>query len=423
MEDEPVRCAAASRDASWLSPVLAGQLEGRVADLVVTPRSTDELETVLAEAVRCEVPVTPRGKGTGNYGQAVPLHGGLVLDCTGLVGVVELGEGFARVLPGTTCRQLEQAARRDGQELQIFPSTTGSTLGGFVAGGAGGSGSIEHGFVWDGFVAGLEVLGATAPVAPSRRGRASGPGGDPLRPFLHAYGTTGVLSELTVRLDPASAWTGLVASFVDLEAAFEAGRALLGSGVRCRLCSVTGPELVASLGRRSLLDPDRASVRVVVVEEQLAEAAVLLARNGGRVDGSGSALVDALVQCSFNHVTLRAKRADPAVFHLQLGSLGDTAALRAAGAACPGARLHLDARRAEGGPVFGGLLIAPFGGEEALGRAKLALAEARIAVVDPHTCAVADPDGLHATAAARMDPLGLLNPGKLARAAAGAGVS
>ena len=48
---------------------------------------------MLAAACRHGVPITPRGKGTGNYGQGIPLYGGLVLDTPAPTTIVEVGDG------------------------------------------------------------------------------------------------------------------------------------------------------------------------------------------------------------------------------------------------------------------------------------------------------------------------------------------
>src|SRR5258708_23849926 len=67
-----------SHDFYWYSPVLRPQLASKVADIAVQPRDTQELIAVLQYAGRHEVPVTVRGAGTGNYGQCVPLEGGIL---------------------------------------------------------------------------------------------------------------------------------------------------------------------------------------------------------------------------------------------------------------------------------------------------------------------------------------------------------
>src|SRR5688572_18752711 len=76
---EPARIARLSQDFSWFSPVLRRQLAGKVADAVVRPRALDEIRRLVSLCARLHIPITVRGAGTGNYGQAVPLQGGVVL--------------------------------------------------------------------------------------------------------------------------------------------------------------------------------------------------------------------------------------------------------------------------------------------------------------------------------------------------------
>ena len=70
----------ASVDGARMSPILAAQLPLGLADLVAFPTNAEQIAEVVAAAVRHGVGITPRGKGTGNYGQGIPLEGGLVLD-------------------------------------------------------------------------------------------------------------------------------------------------------------------------------------------------------------------------------------------------------------------------------------------------------------------------------------------------------
>jgi FAD/FMN-containing dehydrogenase len=76
----PAVVARLSRDFYWYSPVLKALLDDKVADLVVQPVSVEEVCAVLGFCHEHRVPVTARGAGTGNYGQAIPLERGVVLD-------------------------------------------------------------------------------------------------------------------------------------------------------------------------------------------------------------------------------------------------------------------------------------------------------------------------------------------------------
>jgi FAD/FMN-containing dehydrogenase len=84
----------ASVDGARMSPIITELLPLGVADLVAWPTTAEDVGRVVAAAVRHGVPVTPRGKGTGNYGQAIPMSGGLVLDLSRARAVVEVGDGF-----------------------------------------------------------------------------------------------------------------------------------------------------------------------------------------------------------------------------------------------------------------------------------------------------------------------------------------
>ncbi len=80
-EDNPALVKQKSRDFFWYSPVLrSASSTTSSADIVVTPARTAEVVETLAAAHALGIPVTPRGSGTGNYGQAMPLAGGIVLN-------------------------------------------------------------------------------------------------------------------------------------------------------------------------------------------------------------------------------------------------------------------------------------------------------------------------------------------------------
>ncbi|RZJ02214.1 MAG: FAD-binding oxidoreductase, partial [Rubrivivax sp.] len=71
---EPNKVARLSQDFSWFSPVLKRQLQGKHGDIVVKPRTEDEIRRVAAACARRGIPLTVRGSGTGNYGQSTPLY-------------------------------------------------------------------------------------------------------------------------------------------------------------------------------------------------------------------------------------------------------------------------------------------------------------------------------------------------------------
>ena len=83
-DDSDAARERAASDYHWYSPILAEQLQGKRPDLVVRPRDVGEVLQLAAVCARHRVPLTVRGGGTGNYGQCVPLFGGIVMDATAL---------------------------------------------------------------------------------------------------------------------------------------------------------------------------------------------------------------------------------------------------------------------------------------------------------------------------------------------------
>src|SRR5580658_3500703 len=84
---DPVRILTApalierlSKDFYWYSPVLKRQLASKVGDVVVQPLDVEEILAIARFAGKSSIPVTVRGAGTGNYGQCIPLQGGIILD-------------------------------------------------------------------------------------------------------------------------------------------------------------------------------------------------------------------------------------------------------------------------------------------------------------------------------------------------------
>ena len=125
-----------SRDFYWYSPILKRQLEDKTAEIVVQPISGKEIVEVLTYCNAHEMAVTARGAGTGNYGQAVPLAGGVVLDLSGMDKISEItSDGIAVCEPGVRLGALEAAAREVGWELRCYPSTVvKASVGGFLGG-------------------------------------------------------------------------------------------------------------------------------------------------------------------------------------------------------------------------------------------------------------------------------------------------
>src|SRR5271165_3930020 len=97
---EPALVRQKSRDFFWYSPILKAQLNRKSADLIVCPRNEAEVIATVALCARYRVPLTVRGAGTGNYGQAVPLNGGVVMDMLAVDRIVSHDQGVLTVEAG-----------------------------------------------------------------------------------------------------------------------------------------------------------------------------------------------------------------------------------------------------------------------------------------------------------------------------------
>ena len=130
-------CAEASRD--WWPGAMIWATEGEVAGLagvVVSPTSVEQVGAVLRLCNAARVPVTTAGGRSGVCGASVPVFGGVVLDTTGLAGIVSIDEEsmVLDVAPGTFGDHLELELRQRGLTVGHWPQSIAlSTVGGWVA--------------------------------------------------------------------------------------------------------------------------------------------------------------------------------------------------------------------------------------------------------------------------------------------------
>ena len=105
---EPPRVKEKSRDFYWFSPVLRRTLCSKYGDILVMPRSEADVMKVAKRCVEWKVPLTVRGAGTGNYGQAMPLEGGVILEMTAMNAIRWLRPGMIRCEAGLKLIDLDE---------------------------------------------------------------------------------------------------------------------------------------------------------------------------------------------------------------------------------------------------------------------------------------------------------------------------
>jgi FAD binding domain len=206
----PLLVEQLSRDFYWYSPVLRKQLDGKTGDLVVQPVTVPEIQEVLRYCHAHDLAVTLRGAGTGNYGQAVPLRGGVVLDLATMDRVEAIQpDGVAVCQPGARLGVVENEARKTGWELRCYPSTiVKASVGGFLGGGSGGIGSVAHGNLRD-----FQTVRAIEVVTMEAEPRVVKLEGESVHDILHAWGTNGVITRIWLALTPAVEWSQCAVAF------------------------------------------------------------------------------------------------------------------------------------------------------------------------------------------------------------------
>jgi glycolate oxidase subunit GlcD len=181
------------------------ELQGR-AEAVVLPGSAQEVAAVVRWCYAHDVPVIPRGGGTGLTGGAVPTEGGVVCSLERLTAVRELEPALWRIYPeaGVTTHHVQRLARENGLMFAPDPGASEqSQIGGNVATNAGGPHALKYG------VTGAWVTGLEAVIAPGELAQLGGwvrkdVAGYDLRSLLiGSEGTLGVITAVRLRLLPA----------------------------------------------------------------------------------------------------------------------------------------------------------------------------------------------------------------------------
>src|ERR1700727_1058098 len=311
-----------SRDFYWYSPVLRKRLDGKVADVVVHPLNVREIRDVLRYCYANDVPVTPRGAGTGNYGQAVPLHGGVLLDLSRMDEIESItSEGVAICQPGVRLGVLEGEARKMGWELRCYPSTiVKASVGGFLGGGSGGIGSVAHGGLRD-----FATVRALDVVTMEDSPRVVHHEGDAIHEILHAWGTNGIITRIWLALAPSVDWAQCAVAFDTFDQAFDFSERIAKSEEWNKRLVTTFEWPVPSFFTpvQTLAPADKALIFFMIAEDQRTSLEQAAREAGGLVTLSapyaGLRTQPLLSDYTWNHTTLWAMKFDPEYTYLQCG--------------------------------------------------------------------------------------------------------
>ena len=442
METDPASVGARLRDNSWLSPVLSGHIDAMAGasaggslgvEAVVGPGDLDQLAACVAAAYRHDAPITMLGAGTSNFGQSIPMRGGIVIELSRLC---EMGdpataasEGRITVGAGALLGRVDAAVRAHGAEMPVMTTTyAASHAAGWVAGGHVGLGSSSWGTIWDANIVGATVM--TCEAEP----RLLTLDEDSVEPVLHASGTTGIITDVTFRLVPARSWVEMVVAFPRFDGAARFVVDLSEQTDGIRVAAAQEPMLTPAF--TALADDAGASealVMTIVAAEEVDTVSALVAARGGRVipwHGLGADRRPTLAYMVYGHRMLWVKKlfASAAFLHCYLSETRPVDQLLAIKARFGNHSLvelkYIRSRwlRERWGQSGDGVIFAPLvgmvNGRDDLEDLLAFCDDIGVAYQNPHTFFLdeqglfADPRLLHRFKQ-EVDPKGLLNPGKL----------
>jgi FAD/FMN-containing dehydrogenase len=414
-----------SRDCYWYSPILRKQLDGKVGDLVVQPINVAEIQAILRYCQLQNIPVTARGAGTGNYGQAVPLRGGVVLDLARMDRIEQIrADGVAVCEPGVRLGILENEARKSGWELRCYPSTIiKATLGGFLGGGSGGVGSVAHGNLRD-----FQTVRALEAVTMEPEPRVVLHEGEAVHDILHAWGTNGIVTRIWLALAPAVEWSQCAIAFDQFAAAFDFSERIASDATWTKRLVTPFEWPIPSFFTpvKQYAPEGKALVFFLIATSQCADLEAAARRQGGDVTYSGAYLGlrarPLLSDYTWNHTTLWAIRRDEAYTYLQCAfdpvtvrdqmrrlkeRFGDEILF------------HMEFwKSADERIIPGAIPLVSYTNEDRLNDMISFCREIGVFVANPHVNNVEGggryrADNVQLRAKQRYDPKGLLNPGKM----------
>jgi FAD/FMN-containing dehydrogenase len=414
-----------SRDFYWYSPILKKLLDDKVAEAVVQPTSVQEVQRVLACCYARHIPVTDRGAGTGNYGQAIPLQGGVVLDLARMDTIDSITEdGVVTAGPGTRLGAIENVARPAGWELRCYPSTIAkASVGGFLGGGSGGIGSVAHGGLRD-----FETVRAIEVVTMEAEPRVLLHQGAAVHEILHAWGTNGIITKVWLALTPAVEWAQCAVAFDTFEDAFTLSEKIATDAAWTKRLVTTFEWPIPSCFTPILriTREGKSLIFFMIAASQLDALEATARAAGGEITlaapYTGLRTIPLLSDYTWNHTTLWAIKQDPNFTYLQCGfSPTDARQQFQQLRERFGQEIlfHLEFMKTGAGVVIpGSIPLVRFTTEERLNEMIAFCRSIGVSVANPHNNNVEGggryrEDNVQLLAKYKYDQRGLLNPGKM----------
>ena len=320
-EEDKDFVASRSKDYFWYSPILSEVFENKTGDMVVIPSNQEEVIRVAEAVAKYKIPLTLRGGGTGNYGQCVPLEGGVIMVMTKLDSILQFNESSVKTEAGIRISRLDDACREKGLELLMYPSTRQTaTIGGFLAGGSGGCGSLRNGMLRDpGNISYLKV------VTIEPKAKIIELHGEEIQKVQHAYGTNGIVLEMELALSKSKDWIHCATLFDGYDNALKFAMAAQEKSLDCYLLTVVERRFSKFYHKLSDRFPyDKDAVFSMVAPEEFNEFEKFVVSMNGTIsfafkeeDLRPNGLQPAY-EFGWNHTTLQALKMDKSWTYLQV---------------------------------------------------------------------------------------------------------
>ena len=203
-------------------------------EVVVKPRTTEEIAAIMKMCNTDLIPVTPRGAGTGLSGGALPHLGGVLISTERMNSIIEIDERNLQVTtePGVITEILMNAVKEKGLFYPPDPSSRGSCfIGGNVAENSGGPKAVKYGVVKD-YVLNLEVVLPNGEIIWTGANVLKNSTGYNLTQLMvGSEGTLGFVTKIVLKLIPLPKYDLLMlVPFASLEKASEAVSAIFRAG-------------------------------------------------------------------------------------------------------------------------------------------------------------------------------------------------
>jgi glycolate oxidase len=203
-------------------------------DIVIRPRTAEEISEVMKICNEHKIPVTPRGAGTGLSGGALPHLGGVLLSTDRMNSILQIDESNLQVTtePGVITEVLMNAVKEKGLFYPPDPSSRGSCfIGGNIAENSGGPKAVKYGVVRD-YVLNLQVVLPTGEIIWTGANVLKNSTGYNLTQLMvGSEGTLAIVTKIVLRLIPLPQYDLLMlVPFKSLEKAGEAVSAIFRAG-------------------------------------------------------------------------------------------------------------------------------------------------------------------------------------------------